>query len=547
MRSDEVIVKGPMTVAPTAGSPSSDAPRVCWGAVAKAGLVLWLLAVWPLFVIKQLALEDLPGHVAAAYVTDHLAAYPEYVAAHGLRTNSALLEWLHLASPHVGYMGAARVFVIAVLAITAFGYAFLFSAIGGRRRMWLASAFAIPLIQHWFVVMGMLNFSLSLGISLWILGLLVRQRQTWSGARAGAIAALSAVAWVAHTFPLLVLGAMALADLLHARLRDRDALGAAWRAAISLVPAGIFIGLGFVLAPAVEGTGGHLTGLEKTEWLGVPQLLWMGLRNYVLGASYWGVASLVPALVLLVAVLLRGQRRAASLSTVGVLVVVAGYALLPSFMFPIWGYFNTRFVPFLWLALLVRVPETLPRKWVVLVVVAGIVGTAGNGYALLRMDADVAEFRSGIPFVARGARLLPLLFSVKSRGDNIEPVLHAWGYYAIERETSADLLWASRGVDAVQYRTLPPPRFHHDVIQDFPRAMVSAAHWCETLLREVRFVPDDCERAWTEAWDSYLTDAGKRYTQVLVWDAPEPALALIARHFPLVHRQGRLAIGRRLP
>jgi len=31
---------------------------------------------------------------------------------------------------------------------------------------------------------------------------------------------------------------------------------------------------------------------------------------------------------------------------------------------------------------------------------------------------------------------------------------------------------------------------------------------------------------------------------VLVWDAPEPALALIARHFPLVHRQGRLAIGR---
>jgi len=163
------------------------------------------------------------------------------------------------------------------------------------------------------------------------------------------------------------------------------------------------------------------------------------------------------------------------------------------------------------------------------------------------MDADVAEFRSGIPFVARGARLLPLLFSVKSRGDNIEPVLHAWGYYAIERETSADLLWASRGVDAVQYRTLPPPRFHHDVIQDFPRAMVSAAHWCETLLREVRFVPDDCERAWTEAWDSYLTDAGKRYTHVLVWDAPEPALALIARHFPLVHRQGRLAIGRRLP
>jgi len=547
MLTDEVIVKGSMDAGPTASSPSSEGPLAWWGSVAKAGLILWLLAVWPLFVVKQLPHEDLPGHVAAAYVTDHPAAYPEYIAAHGLRTNSAFLEWLHVASPSLGYMGSARIFVIAVLAITAMGYAFLFRVVGGRRRMWLASAFAIPLIQHWFVVMGMLNFSLSFGICLWILGLLVMQRQTWSGVRSAWIAALCAVAWIAHTFPLLVLGAIALGDLVYARLRDPDALGAAWRAAISLVPAGVIIGVGFMLAPAVEGTGAHLIGLEKTEWLGVPQLLWMGLRNYVLGASYWGVASLLPALVLLLAVFLRGQVRTTLFSTVAVLLLIAGYALLPSFMFPIWGYFNTRFVPFLWLALLVRVPGTLPRRWVVLVVVAGIAGTAGNGYALLRMDADVTEFCSGIPFVEKGSRLLPLLFSVKSRGDNIEPVLHAWGHYAIERETSADLLWASRGVDAVQYRTLPPPRFHHDVIQDFPRSMVSAAHWCETLLREVRTVPDDCDRAWAEAWDSYLNDAEKRYTHVLVWDAPAPALELIARHFPIVHRQGRLAIGRRGP
>ena len=137
-----------MAVAPTSGPLASDAPLVRWVSVAKAGLLLWLLAVWPLFVVKQLPHEDLPGHMAAAYVTDHLAAYPEYVAAHGLRTNSALLGWLHVASPILGYMGAARAFVIAVLAITAFGYAFLFSAVGGQKRMWLDRAFAIPLIQH---------------------------------------------------------------------------------------------------------------------------------------------------------------------------------------------------------------------------------------------------------------------------------------------------------------------------------------------------------------------------------------------------------------
>lgn len=513
--------------------------------MSKAGVILWLLAVWPLFVLKQLPHEDLPGHVAAAFVTDHLAAYPEYVAAHGLRTNSALLSWLHLAAPAFGYMGAARVFVMAVLALTAFGYAFLFRIVGSRPRMWIACVFAIPLVSHWFVVMGMLNFSLSFGICLWILGLLALQRAAWSNLRGVGIAALCALAWIAHSFPLLTVGAIALLDLLHARLRDRTALAAAWRAVLSLVPAGLIVGLGFLLAPAVDGAGAHLAGLGKTEWLGIPQLFWMGLRNYVLGASYWGVASLVPAIVLLLVVLLRGQRRLPLFSTAALAALTAGYAFLPSFMFPIWAYFNTRFVPFLWLAMLLRVPDTLPRKWLALVAVAGVVGTAGNGLALLRMDAGVAEFRSGLPFVDKGARLLPLLFSVKSPGDNIEPVLHAWGHYAIERETSADLLWASRSVDAVQYRTLPPPRFHHDVIQNMPRAMASSESFCETLLRETSTVPDDCARAWTQAWESYLASAERRYTHVLVWDAPAPALALITKHFPTVHQQGRLLIGKR--
>jgi hypothetical protein len=432
-----------------------------------------------------------------------------------------------------------------VLAITAFGYAFLFHAIGGRRRLWCAGLFAIPLVQHWFVVMGMLNFSLSFGLCLWILGLVARQRSTWSNPRAAGIAALSVLAWFAHSFPLLTLGAIALADLGYARLRDRAGVKPGLRAVLVLLPAGLLVGLGLLLSPAVEGAGAQLAGLGKIEWMGLPQLLWMGLRNYVLGASYWGVASLVPALVLLLAVALRGQRRVQLFSSAAVAALAAGYLLLPSFMFPIWAYFNTRFVPFLWLALLLRVPENLPRRWLALVAFAGVAGTVGNGLALVRMDRDVAEFRSGLPFVERGARLLPLLFSVKSPGDNIEPVLHAWGHYTLERQTSADLLWASRSVDAVQYRTLPPTRFHHDVIQNLPRAMASAERWCETLLREASTVPEDCAGAWTEAWNSYLTSAEKRYTHVLLWDAPAPALALVAQHFPVVHRQGRLVIGRR--
>ena len=77
-------------------------------AVAKVGLLLWLLAAWPLVLVKQLPHEDLPGHMAAAYVADHLAAYPEYVATHGLRTNAALPFWLHAASRWLGYRQPSR-------------------------------------------------------------------------------------------------------------------------------------------------------------------------------------------------------------------------------------------------------------------------------------------------------------------------------------------------------------------------------------------------------------------------------------------------------
>ncbi len=515
-------------------------------AVAKVGFLLWLLAAWPVLLVKHLPHEDLPGHMGAAYVTDHLAAYPEYVAAHGLRTNLALLSWLHATSPRLGYVQAARVFVIAVLAITAFGYAFLFNVLRGSRRMWIPCLFAIPLVHHWFVSMGMLNFALSFALCLWILGLLAMQRVRWGHLRAGGIAVLCGLAWLAHSFPLLALVAIALADLAYARARDRAAERPALRALGSLLPAAILVALGAGLAPAVDGAAARLAPFAKTEWMGLPQLLKMGFRNFVLGSSYWGLASLVPALILLVVVALRRRQQGPQLlSNVALAGLTAGYVCTPTFMLPTWGYINTRFLPFLWLALLVRAPEKLSRKLAALLVCAGIAGSAGNGLAMLKMDGDLAEFCSGVPFVARGARLLPLLFSVQSPSDNIEPILHAWGYYAIERGTSADLLWASRNVDAVQYRVLPPPRFHHDVIQNMPREMATAKEWCATLLREAATVPEDCDRAWTTEWQSYLTSAEKRYTSVLVWDAPKPVLALIEQHFRIVHQQGRLVIGQR--
>ena len=511
--------------------------------VAQAGLALWLLAAWPLFVVKYLPHEDLPGHVVSAFIVNNISSFPEYVAAHGFRTNSAFLHWVCATSHWLGYMGAARVFLAFVLAITALGYAFLLHTFGSSRRVWIGSLLAAPLVHHWFVLMGMLNFSLSFAICIWILGLLVGQRARWSYPRASAIAVLSALAWFAHSFPLVILVMVAIADLAHAYLRDRPALVAAVREAVALVPAAVVVVLGLLLAPVQELA--HIPGAENTTWLGLPELVVRGFSNFVLGPSVWSMVALIPALTLIMLAVRVRDSRPPILTTTAVVTLAVCYGCVPFAVSPVWANFNTRFLPFLWVALLVRVPAKLPRRLTGLLVCAALAGSATSGVWMMRRSADIEEFRSGLPHVEKGAKLLPLLFSVKSPGDNIEPFIHAWAYYAMERDTSTDMIWASRSVDAIHYRVAPPTRFHHDYIQNSPRTLFSAERWCATLMRGATLVPEDCRGAWEKEWRSYLKSASERFSYVLIWDPPAPALALIEESYAIVHRQGRLLIGKR--
>ena len=513
--------------------------------VGKAGLVLWLLAAWPLFVAKNLPHEDLPGHVVTAYIVNNISAYPDFVATQGFRTNTAFLYWVCAMSHALGYMGAARVFLAAVLAITAFGYAFLLHTLGSPKRVWIGSLFAVPLVHHWFAWMGMLNFSLSFGLSIWILGLLVQQRAQWSHWRAVAIAAISVLAWVAHSFPLLTVIMVVVADLAHAYLRDRPAVPAALRATVAVASVAVMVALGVLSAPSLEYAHTHILGADNTTWSGLPELTLRGFGNFVLGPSIWSFASLIPAVILIVVVVRARDSRPAVLSTTAIIALAIAYGCVPFAVTPIWVNFNTRFLPFLWLALLVRVPAQLPRRLLALLVGATVAGSAASGAWMLRRSADIDEFVSGLAHVEKGAKLLPLLFSVRSPGDIVEPFMHTWAYYAIERGTSADMIWASRSVDGVHYRAAPSPRFHHDFIANYPRTMVSAERWCATLMRGATTLLNDCPRAWEEAWQSYLKEAQENFSYVLVWDAPAPVMRLIEESYSIVHRQGRLVIGKR--
>ena len=161
----------------TSTAPASATDR--W-VVPSVAAVLWLFAAWPLFFVEILPHQDLSAHAAGAYVVDHISAYPEYAAAHGFRTNSALTSFVRSAAPWLGYLGAARAFLLAVLAVNAVGYTLLLDSLGGAKRVWIGGLFAVPFVHHWFVSMGMLNFSLSFGLCLWILSQQSALRERWS-------------------------------------------------------------------------------------------------------------------------------------------------------------------------------------------------------------------------------------------------------------------------------------------------------------------------------------------------------------------------------
>src|SRR5215467_8516529 len=116
--------------------------RALWLAIRGA---LFALSAWPLLLVELPPLQDLPNHVASAYIVDHLDRYPDYVFNGFAKSNSLLELWLHLFGDH--RVLGARLFAAVALAAGAFGLPWFARQIGGRRAMINASLLLWPLVH----------------------------------------------------------------------------------------------------------------------------------------------------------------------------------------------------------------------------------------------------------------------------------------------------------------------------------------------------------------------------------------------------------------
>lgn len=502
-------------------------------------VVLFGIGAWPLALTEVPPYQDLPNHLATLTVIENLKAYPEYVFNGFFKTNAALFTWLHLLGKLTGVKLAARLFALLTLALNAFIIPrFVLRISGSRRRMLMASLFAWPMVHNWFVSMGMLDFAVAMPLSLALLLCVNRQRTTPSIANGVAIVGLGVATWYAHVFPLLVVHLLVLIESIVQPTWQKR-YNALRVMAAPLLPVTL-LALASI-AQHVEDTVGPMTGFMDFRKLLAPSELAYNLwAEWFWGYSNLSLSSLVPCIALAIvsfnALRRRTEPNPTFFSSYALIALVLLYCFIP-YKMTNWFHVNSRLIPYFWIGLLLFVPERLPKALTVALGFSAVLYTAGMGIDYARLDEERHEFSAGIEAVPEGAQLLPLLFKHKGASDNTRNLLHMWGYYVVERRTSAPLLFAHSRSFPVTYGEPPPVRFNHLVLESFAPEMSSPATMCKSASRV-----DDCESLFRSTWQKFFAEATPRYDHLLLWEPTPEATAMIPDDYERTFSRGRLMI-----
>ncbi|MEO8798839.1 MAG: hypothetical protein ABI551_13205 [Polyangiaceae bacterium] len=525
----------------------SDA-KICWLVSA----ALFVLAAYPLLLVEIPPYQDLPNHLAAYTVITHPAQYPELVANGFLKTNAALFSWLYFVGKITGVKIAAKLFAFLVIGLNAIVFPQLVLRFGNRQKMLVAALFLGPMVHNWFVSMGMLDFALGVPCSLIVLMLMKRRlesgrasglpAQAPSLANALGICAMTIVTWYAHCFALMVVQLLVAVHIVtrpswSERISHFKLLVLPQLPAIALVCISV---LKQLTEPVGEMTGYVRLGQVIPTW----ELVYNLWAEWFYGFTWFSITSFFTCVVLGVIALRARRKDVLFFSPIAWLTLLGFFVFLP-YIATNWFHVNSRIIPFLWVGALVRLPDRLDRRLVGLLGLASALYFAGMGVDYVRLDRDNQKFTAGMSAVPEGSKLLPLIFTRKLTSENTRSLLHAWGFYVMEKHTSAPLLFAHSQSFPVMYKEPPPPRFNHLVLEGFAPSMRSK-NWVCDVLRSGGVVESDCDAAWQKLWSEFWADATPRFDHVLLWDPSEDVLTMVPPQYKATFHEDRLWIYERV-
>jgi hypothetical protein len=499
---------------------------------------LFVQAAWPLLLVQVPPFQDLPNHLAAITVIQHPERYPEFVFNGFFKTNSALFTWLLVVGRLVGTRMASKLFVLLVLGLGALALPRFVLSFAGRRRMGVSLFFAWPLVHNWFVSTGMLDFALAVPLATLLLVGLNAQRQEPTWVRGVGLALLGMVSWHAHVFPVLVVQ-MLIAVHIVTRRSWVERISAARALLPPLLPSAALVAASLwvhTTEPVGAMTGYVALGKMLPPW----ELFYNLWAEYFWSFTWLELSTLVPCLGLGLWALYRWRDDVPFFGPVAFVALGAVYFFTP-YVATNWFHVNSRFIPFLWLAALVRLPERIPRLAGAALTLCALIYTAGMGVDYIRLDREWSRFTAGIGVVPEGAKLLPLVFRSKEVSENTRSLLHAWGFYVTQKQTSAPLLFAHSRSFPLMYRHPPPAQFNHLVLESFAPSMANP-DWMCNLMRSGGVVLRDCEGEWRERWADFWHEAEPRFDHLLMWCAPKAVMALVPPEYHVVLQRDELTI-----
>ncbi len=522
---------------------------------AAIGLVLFVVAGWPLLFLRIPPYQDLPGHLAAVTILDHPEKYPEFVATGFLKPNSFFFLWTLFVSRVIGLVPAAKVFVLGVLAAMAFVLPRFVLHFTDRRRMLLATPLLVPMVHNWFVSMGMLNFAASIPVTLLLVMALDDCLLSESAARsAGASPShrapikatlLALVSWYLHPFPVfvvvLMVAAAAGAELFDTTRGPVKSRFTVLRAALPplVTPVLMAVVLFFRHVDATAPT------MEPPVFSSLQWAVYNLWGQWMYGFTELTAVSLLPAIALAVAAAVRRRAGRGLLGPAPLMALLLAYLLGPYVAFDS-SYLTPRLIPFIWAAALVRLPPRFPKVLNGALVAAAVVYLVGMPIDLFRLSRELDDFAAGAQAVPEGARILPLNFNARVTSKNTFSLGTAWGLYVVERHTSAVDAWTSDPSMPVMLRTPTPPHFEPMTRLRFIRDTRTREVFCADQ-RSKRMMVANCEELWRVEWDSFWKEALPPFDHVLLWDPPAEVMETVPKEFEESFVQGRLHILARVP
>jgi hypothetical protein len=468
--------------------------------------------------------------------------YPEFTATGLWKTNSALFGFAAIAGHVMSIKAIAKVFTALVLLAQSFTLPHFVYYFRGRAGLKSAVWFFPPLVHHWFVSMGMLNYSLSIPLTLLLVMALAEHRR-----RGGpivsciALSAYTVLIWYCHAFSLCILIALVGGHLLMAST-VKKALHEARIVLLPLVPVGLLI-----VTTLVNHSLHKVPDIGESEpfaYTTLPWLIYDIWAHCLYGFTEATITSLGLGVMLVVFACMRLRNRRDSapflFSRIGLAVLALFYLALPETAMN-WSFFGARFLPYFWIGLLLWTPLALTRRTHGILAILSCAYVVGMNSDLVRVGRDHTEFASGVDAVPDGARLLPLNFNSRLTSKNTWSTDTASGLYVVARHTSAQDIWANNRSMPIVHTVPPPDAFDRLKVRRFITHNGSPSATCASE-RELGQSAPGCEERFLAGWSLFWTAARARYSHILLWRPSSEVRATLPASMTVLYETPHLLI-----